>query len=120
MAVRMQSLFAQYEAERAGNQTLETEEGFATWRYLDTETVYIVDLYVVPERRREGVATRLADRICAEALATGRTRLFGTIDPNAHGAHESLLGLLAYGMRLSHSDGPLLVLTKSLIPEGGV
>jgi GNAT superfamily N-acetyltransferase len=109
------SLYARYAAERCGHSVLEIPEGFATYT-VDAEagTVYILDLYVIPAARRHGYGTRIADRICAEAREHGCTKLFGSIDPATHGAHASMLGLLAYGMTVSHLHGDLIFFAKDL------
>lgn len=107
------SLYAHYLAERCGFAVLECEEGFATYA-ITVPTVYIMDMYVVPSARRNGVASRLADQIGELAKVQGCTELSGSIDPLTQGSHESLLVLLAYGMRLSHISGGLVYLKKSL------
>lgn len=112
-AVTTPSLYAQYLTERCGYEILEVDDGFVTFEMLDT-AVYIRDIFVVPSARRNGLASRMADQVCAIAQGRGCLTLLGTIDPTTHGAHESLLGLLAYGMRLSHLSGGLIVLTKPL------
>ena len=112
-STQTKSLYARYLAERCGHSIIETEHGFATYEWLDG-AVYIRDLYVTPEARRQGHASQIADQVCDIAKARGCTKLIGTIDPATHGAHESLLGLIAYGMRLSHLLGNLIVFTKEL------
>lgn len=107
------SLYAQYLSERLGSSVLETDDGFATYTFIGT-TVYIKDIYVVPDKRRTGLASGMADQICELAKDRGCTVLAGSIDPSTTGAHESLLGLLAYGMTISHIMGGLLFLKKDL------
>lgn len=107
------SLYAQYLAERCGRAILETSEGYATY-VIQVPDVYIADIFVLPDARRRGVASAMADTICAEAKGHGCTRLIGSIDPMTHGAHESLLVLLSYGMRLSHTGNGLIFFQKAL------
>ena len=109
----VKSLYAQYLAERCGHSIIETDEGFATYE-IDGSVLYIRDIFVIQDARRQGLASQIADQVCDLARAKGCTVLIGTIDPTTHGAHESLLGLLAYGMRLSHLSGALIVLKKDL------
>jgi GNAT superfamily N-acetyltransferase len=111
--VTVPSHYAQYLAERCGHECLETEYGFASY-VINDDTVYITNIFVVPSMRRAGVGTHLADRICALARQQGCTRLLGSIDPSAYGAHESLLGLLAYGMTISHVDHGVVFFKKEL------
>ncbi len=65
----MATLYAQYLAERTSDEILETQEGFATYRFLnDGKTVYIVDIYTVPDVRGRGYAAGLADKVLDVAL----------------------------------------------------
>ena len=44
------SLYANYLREKSFDEILETDKGFATYRFLDErKTVYIVDLYVLDQ-----------------------------------------------------------------------
>ncbi len=102
-------LFAVYLSEREGKRVLRRPEGFAVFGYncvpgLPFDHAYIQDIFVSTEHRKSGVAAKLADEIHAEAKALGINALIGSIDGNANGAHESLLVLLAYGMKLYTID----------------
>jgi ribosomal protein S18 acetylase RimI-like enzyme len=83
------SLYAQYLAERCGFSVLEAEEGFAAYSITGT-TAYITDIYVIPSARRLGVASRLADKVCADAKERGCTELLGlvSLDTASVGANE--------------------------------
>ena len=109
------SLYAEYIKERLGDEIIEDEYGFATYRFLnDGKTVYIVDLYVVPEERRSHVAAVMADRICKIAKEKGATEMLGTVSPSANTATESLKVLLAYGMKLLNASEQMIVFRKDL------
>lgn len=112
-AVAAPSLYARYCFERNGYLLLERPEGFASY-VIDGEMVYILDIYVVPEERHRGIATAMADEIVAIARAAGCKELFGSIDPLSHGSHGSMLGLLAYGMTVSHVNGSLVYFKKGI------
>lgn len=111
----MTSLYAAYCRERGIDKIVEEDHGFATYRYLnDGKTVYIVDIYVAPFYRGQHVATHLADLIVAEARAAGAKELLGTVVPHAKGSTESMLVLVAYGMKLHTVENGLVVFRKEL------
>ncbi len=67
------SLYAEYLKERTYDEIIETDEGFATYRVIEEgKAVYIVDIYVTPEARKAGLASKLADQIAEIANSRGR------------------------------------------------
>lgn len=108
------SLYADYIKERNGRGILENENGFATFEYVTDKLVYIVDLYVIPEKRKTHVASQLADQICAIAKESGRTQMLGSVDLSTKGSQESIKTLLAYGMKLTHTDKTVLYFVKEI------
>jgi hypothetical protein len=113
----MVSLYGQYIAERQGRGIVENEFGFATFDYISDKIVYIVDLYVVPEKRNTHVATELADKICEEAVKSGHTQLLGSIDVTARGAEASVKVLEAYGMKPYKVAEPMVFYIKQIADE---
>lgn len=109
----MPSLYAQYAKERLGQETVESEKGFATYE-INGDECYIVDIYVVPSERRSGEASRLADRITEIALAKGCKVLTGTVYTRARGATASIKTLLAYGFEFASSTDDALIFLKEL------
>ncbi len=93
------SFYTDYIAERNERESIETEDGFITFDFLTNDIVYIVDLYVVPEKRRAGIASKLADLVCQEALKRGVTTLLSSVDTHTKGAKISHQVMLAYGMK---------------------
>lgn len=110
----MPSLYAQYLSERIGRGILETEDGFATFEYVADDTVYIIDLYVVPEKRQQHVAAKLADKICEQAVKDGKKYLLGSVDLTTRGAETSIKVLEGYGMMLHKKAEPMLFFIKSI------
>jgi GNAT superfamily N-acetyltransferase len=111
------SLYAKYVKERLGDEIIETEYGFATFRYIDkhnSRAVYIVDIYVLPEYRKSGEASKLADRIAVIAKDQGCNEMIGTVLTSARTATNSVKVLLAYGMTLKSSTNEALVFIKSI------
>lgn len=100
------SLYANYIKERQGDETVEVDEGFATYRFPDAETVYLVDLYVLPDYRAKGLARLMGDRVAAIARKRGCKYMIGSVSLAARGAGSGMRVLLAYGMEpVSCGDG---------------
>lgn len=110
----MTSLYGRYINERCGRGILETEDGFLTFDYVSEDTVYIVDLYVVPEKRNKHVAAGLADRVCAQAVKDGKKFLLGSVDVTAKGADSSYKVLEAYGMKVHKVAEPMIFFIKEI------
>lgn len=110
----MDSLYAQYIKERTDDQIIETDEGFCTYRYLNSDQVYIVDLYIMPEFRKKWHASSMANTVCHEARSKGCKELIGTVVPSCKGANASILTLIAYGMEVKSSSDNLIVFKKDL------
>lgn len=109
------SLYANYLREKTNDEILETDKGFATYRYLDNDkTVYIVDIYVLPDFRNTHEASKMADSIIAEAKEKGCTKMIGSVVPSAKGSTASLKVLLAYGMTLDSSTNDFILFKKEL------
>ena len=107
-------MYEEYVLERNGDLILIEETGFAIYRYINENQVYIVDIYVKPEHRKTGLASEMADKIAREAKRRGRNEMLGTVVPSAKGSHRSLLVLLAYGMTLLSASADLIVLRKEI------
>lgn len=109
-------MFGHYQAylrEREGKEILECPEGFATYRVLGEEC-YLIDIYVKPEFRLSGIAKSIANDVCSIAKESGCKWLTGSVSPPAKGSHESLLVLLAYGMKLLRSEKDLVYFVKEI------
>jgi len=107
-------MYADYLKERTGDDLIQSEKGFATFRFIDEKTVYLVDLFVKKEFRNIGEANFLADQVCALAKQKGCNKLIGTVAPNTNGATANLKHLLGYGMSLVRSDTSLIVFEKEI------
>lgn len=108
------SLYADYIKERCGDGIVETKEGFATFKYIDKNIVYIQDIYVTPKKRKSGLASDLANKICDLAIKDGRNILLGSVDEGARGSDVSAKVLEAYGMKYYKSSGPLHFFAKQI------
>jgi GNAT superfamily N-acetyltransferase len=110
----MTSLYGQYIKERLGHGIVEIEHGFATFDYVSEDTVYIIDLYVVPEMRKSKIASTLADLICEQAKKDGKRYLLGSVDATAKTAETSHKVLLAYGMQVYKVAEPAVFYIKEI------
>lgn len=109
------SLFAEYLKEREGIDTLELEEGFATYQ-IRGELCYVIDIFVQRAARRSRVGELLADTVSDIARAQGCKTLYGSIAPKFPGATESMKALIWYGFKIAELDDErgLIMLTKEL------
>ncbi len=108
------SLYAQYILEHRGDEIIENEYGFATYRYLNNDTVYIVDIYIVPEYRKSNKASVIADEVVRAAKLRGCVKLLGTVTPTAKNSTVSLKVLLGYGMTLQSSSADCIIFEKDI------
>lgn len=108
------SHYADYLREKTNDFIVETEKGFATYRYINENTVYIVELYIVPEFRKETLASAIADSIVYEAKNKGCTKLLGSVVPSNKNSTMSVKVLLAYGMTLESSSNDFIVFKKEI------
>lgn len=108
------SLYAEYIRERLGDHIIEVDQGFATYRYINGNQCYIVDIYIRTESRKMHLAATLADRIVEIAKTCGCTELIGSVVPSAKGSTESLKVLLGYGMKLASCEDNLIIFKKEI------
>jgi ribosomal protein S18 acetylase RimI-like enzyme len=108
------SMYADYLMEHRGDGLVSSEHGFATYRFVDASTVYIVDIYVKPEFRECNAARAIADSIVGIAKQRGCVELLGTVVPSAANSTTSLKVLIGYGMKLKSSANDLIIFTKEI------
>ncbi len=108
------SLFADYFKEFFDDETIEEDGGFAVYRYIGDKQVYIVHIYVIPELRRSGLASALADKIVDAAKLRGCAELLGSVVPGARACTDSLKVLLGYGMSLKNIEGNMIIFSKGI------
>jgi len=109
------SMFADYLQERTEDRIIESGQGFVTYRFVDKDTVYIMDIYVKPEFRKQRVASDFSDKVMEIAKKRGCKKMIGSIVPSNKGSTTSLRVLLAHGMRLDSSTNDLIIFSKEII-----
>lgn len=108
------SMYAQYIKEKTTDFIVEYNSGFATYRFVDDTTVYILDIWIDPVYRKEGRASVIADHICDIAKAKGCTMLLGSVVPSSKGATDSIKVLLSYGMHVHSAVNDMIFFKKEL------
>ena len=108
------SLYADYISERTNDKIIESPSGFATYRYLDERTVYIVDIYTVPEMRKKGGASQFANMIADEAREKGCKEMLGTVQLSAKGSATGIKVLLSYGFEPKSASNDVIIFRKEL------
>lgn len=109
------SMYANYIREKTSDHIVETDQGFATYRYLDNgKTVYIMDIYVLPDFRKGYVASTIADAIVDEAKARGCNKVLGSVVPSNKNSEASIKVLLAYGMTLESASQDFILFKKEI------
>ena len=108
------SLYSQYISERSNESIIESDRGFVSFKRIDEKSMYMVDMYVVPEHRNLSNAKKMADFIAECAKRDGCTRLLGSVVPSTNNATDSIKVLIAYGMSLLSSSDDLIMFGKDL------
>jgi ribosomal protein S18 acetylase RimI-like enzyme len=108
------SMYGDYILEHRGDGIIEREEGFATYRFINTDQIYIVDIYVKKEFRNTNVASEMANEIVEIGKKRGAKELIGSVVPSANNSTISVKVLLGYGMRLSSSINDFILFKKEI------
>lgn len=108
-----ESLFARYKKERENAIVVEDEFGFASAKVVE-DGLYIDEIYVIPEKRKEGIASKYADRLEEVAVELDYKKLYGSVCIDANKATDSLKVLLAYGFSLHHLSDNMIYLYKEI------
>jgi GNAT superfamily N-acetyltransferase len=87
--------------------------GFATY-HLNDEECYIEDIYVVPEKRKAGEASALANYISQIAKENGAKYLTGTVIPSSLTATNTTKAMFAYGFKVHSSSENKIVFMKEI------
>jgi len=106
-------MWLEYIKERTGAEVLEWEHGFAIY-YLKKEECYIEEIYVQPEKRKDGYAAQMANKIVERAKEKGCKILTGSVSVGVKGDTDALKVLLAYGFSLYELRGNLIILDKEI------
>ena len=110
--------YARYLKELKGYEMYEDEDGFVTYGIMqDSEHkfMYIEDIYVVPEKRKNNIASKYADKVLEQAKAQNCTALLGSVVPALRpDSHYRMLVLLGYGFKLHSSQDNIVYFYKEI------
>lgn len=107
------SLYAKYIKELKNYDIVEDEFGFASYGF-EEDCCYIEDIYVVPEKRKDGIASKYADRVAEIAKGLGYKYLIGSVVPSLPNSHYRQEVLLRYGFKLHASKENIVYYIKEL------
>lgn len=108
-------MYCDYVKERLGDDSVNSEIGFATFRFINGgKSVYIIDIYVRPSYRKQGSASAFADIIVDIARKRGCTEVIGTVSSLAKNSTDSLKVLLGYGMSAQSFSNDVAVFRKDI------
>lgn len=110
----MISLYAQYIKEREGFETLEVEHGFATYKQIEPDMVYLRDIFVEDNFRQNGIASDLSKQVALIAKDLGCKKLTGSVCIDAIGVTISMKALLGDGFQYSHASGNMIYFVKDI------
>ena len=94
-------------------RVLKHDFGFAIYSFTN-DAVYIEEIYVKPDFRKENIASQLSETIQQEALGLGYKKLLGSVSASAEGSTDSIRVLLSHGMSLLSSQDDLIWFSKEL------
>jgi len=108
-------LYQDYLKEYRGQEYLERDFGFITYRHVAaTNSLFIQDIYVEPEWRSSGNAKLLIDDVEAKGRELGCVVLVGSVYVKNPHATNSLKCLLMNGGRIVSADTEKINLCKEL------
>ncbi len=108
-------MWADYFKEKDGMETYEIEDyGFISFLKQSETNLHLEHIYVVPEKRREGVGLELLRYAEAAALALGCRTVTGAVRPSARGSSESMAAQLAAGFKILSSAPDAIFTIKEL------
>jgi len=108
-------MWAAYIHETKGEQVIEYPFGFITYRaYPDLGTIHVGEVYVVPEERKHGYASKLMDQVGEIGKSCGCTMITTFVCVNNQMKETSLLASLKYGMRIVSMDELKITLAREL------
>lgn len=109
----MSSLYAQYAKERANRETVESDDFFVTFTVYATH-VYIEDIYIVPERRGQGLCSTLFADIEQAAAAIGVKKTIINVSPLSATCDETVKKMLKMGFKIYKTTEDLIYMSREI------
>ena len=108
------SRYKEYVEEQLSNRFVyEDQYGFLVY-HIAEETCVLEEIYIEPQYRRQGRASKYYKQMETLALEAGCDELKGSIVIGTNNAEESMNCLFKNGFKLSNTEGVLIYLTKQL------
>ncbi len=108
------SLYGDYNSEREDKNIIEDDKGFMTFVLIPPDTLYLEDIYVKPEFRKQGHAKVLFEKVKATAKSWGCPHITTSIKPSANGSTDSLKVSLTAGFQLLRASQDAIILIKGV------
>lgn len=110
----MSQKYWDYIKERNLESVVETPYGFAVYKKISIDTVYLTEIWVEKAHRRSNKATELMELVILEAHKLGASKLVGSCCPSAVGGTESLKSMLARNFKLLSCENDIIYLVKEI------
>lgn len=109
-------MWLDYVKERTNKKVAKiADSGFAIYyHYASEKSLYLEDIYVVPDKRQTKVGVTLLNMIIEEARKAKVFSILGSIDPETNNSDISLKAMLNYGFKPYKISNGLLFLKKEL------
>lgn len=108
------SFYAEYVKERAGHFVIEDDDGFVEYS-LQKDCIFIENMYVRPEMRRDGIGTRYLCEVEEIGQKHGYHVIGCGVCPSALNHVASLQAALASGFSIYAVKENYILLSKELI-----
>jgi len=107
LSLNPSDLYARYLLERQEVQTLSCALGFVTFKIL-ADHLHIIDVYVLPEARSQGVAFSLCQEVKSIGEESGCTHIFGQVDCKSKNPSGSLKAFMKMGMDILEAKNDMI------------
>lgn len=106
-------LYKQYIKEREGKDIVSDDNGFATYKVnpLCNSSIYVIDVYVVPEKRQKRIASTYLNKIVDK---TDCNFLVTSCDESANKWEDSEKAIVGYGFKFRKKEGTLRWYVKEI------
>lgn len=106
-------LYKRYLLERENTHLYAEDDCFITYEFCDGY-VYIVDMYVVPEKRNAGTCRRISEVVEAIAKERGYSNVVGTVCTSTNNWEQSLAVIKRGGYNEYERQGDMIYLVKKI------
>ena len=91
-------LYAEYIKEREGIEIIVKDYGFCTYKIMTDDIIYLADIYIKKDKRRNKLTTPLVDEVAQIGRDSGCRLMMGSfcIDTNNWKAGKSLVKSLGF------------------------